>query len=160
MRTWDENKTAINQLWPMAQFTDEERRLWHDDLGGLDQAVLYDAIRNVKRTHDSLYPQIKWILDEVRGLSRLKKVAEQKAKTSTQEKREVVVIDAATDKRMKAELTSVVEMATQANYRETVDLIASKAAALQIEMATACSLVLYLLARLGLKRGNVLGDAT
>jgi hypothetical protein len=74
MRTWEENKTAINQLWPMAQFTEEERRLWHDDLSGLDQAVLYDAIRNVKRNNESLYPQLKWLRDEYRHLSRLARV--------------------------------------------------------------------------------------
>lgn len=73
MRTWEENKTAINQLWPQCQWTDEERRLWKDDLSGLDQEVLYDAIRNVKRTKDTLYPQLKWVLEEHRELMRARK---------------------------------------------------------------------------------------
>jgi hypothetical protein len=73
VRTWEENKTAINQLWPQCQWTDEERRLWKDDLSGLDQAVLYDAIRNVKRTKDTLYPQLKWVLEEHRELMRARK---------------------------------------------------------------------------------------
>ena len=73
MRTWDENKAAINQLWPQCQWTDEERRLWKDDLSGLDQAVLYDAVRNVKRTRDTLYPQLKWVLEEYRDLSLARK---------------------------------------------------------------------------------------
>jgi hypothetical protein len=73
VRTWDENRTAINQLWPQCQWTDEERRLWKDDLSGLDQAVLYDALRNVKRTKDTLYPQLKWVLEEHRDLMRARK---------------------------------------------------------------------------------------
>ena len=73
MRTWDENRTAINQLWPQCQWTDEERRLWKDDLSGLDQAVLYDALRNVKRTKETLYPQLKWVLEEHRDLMRARK---------------------------------------------------------------------------------------
>lgn len=73
MRTWEDNKTAINQLWPQCQWTDEERCLWKDDLSGLDQAVLYDAVRNVKRTKDTLYPQLKWVLEEHRELMRARK---------------------------------------------------------------------------------------
>jgi hypothetical protein len=73
VRTWDENRTAINQLWPQCQWTDEERRLWKDDLSSLDQAVLYDALRNVKRTKETLYPQLKWVLDEHRDLMRARK---------------------------------------------------------------------------------------
>jgi hypothetical protein len=73
MRTWEDNKSAINQLWPQCQWTDEERRLWKDDLSSLDQAVLYDAVRNVKRTKDTLYPQLKWVLEEHRDLMRARK---------------------------------------------------------------------------------------
>lgn len=75
MRTWDENRTAINQLWPQCQWTDEERRLWHDDLHALDQPMLYDALRNVKRNNDTLYPQLKWILESYRELASARKRA-------------------------------------------------------------------------------------
>jgi hypothetical protein len=74
-RTWDENRAAINQLWPVAQFTEEEKRLWNDDLSGLDQDTLYDSIRNAKRTHDSIYPQLKWIRDAYRDLDALRRAA-------------------------------------------------------------------------------------
>jgi hypothetical protein len=73
-RTWEQNRTAINQLWPQCQWTDEERRLWSDDLASVDQDVLYDAARNVKRNNDTLYPQLKWFRDEYRSLKRLKDV--------------------------------------------------------------------------------------
>jgi hypothetical protein len=79
MRTWEENRLAINQLWPQCQWTDEERRLWKDDLSSLDQAVLYDAARNVKRTKDTLYPQLKWVLEEHRDLMRARKRSAVKA---------------------------------------------------------------------------------
>ena len=73
MRTWEDNRSAINQLWPQCQWTDEERRLWKDDLSSLDQGVLYDAVRNVKRTKETLYPQLKWVLEEHRDLMRARK---------------------------------------------------------------------------------------
>lgn len=80
MKTWDQNKTSINQLWPTCSFTDEEKRLWGDDLGGLDQDVLYDAIRNVKRTRDTQWPQLKWMLDAYRELAHAKRQAKTHAK--------------------------------------------------------------------------------
>lgn len=48
MRTWDENRDTINQFWP-TQWNAEESKLMKDDLEPLDQVMLYDAIRNVKR---------------------------------------------------------------------------------------------------------------
>lgn len=157
MRTWEDNRTAINQLWPMVQFTDEEKRLWHDDLSGLDQVVLYNAIRNVKRTRDSLYPQLPWVLSEHRDLSRARKAAERKPAA---ERHAPVVIDKETDLQFGRELKTVVEMATRETHAETVDMIADAAARLRIEMKTAYGLVMYLLRRLGMDRGNTLrGDS-
>lgn len=75
MRTWEENKTSINQLWPQCRWTGEEGELWRGDLSRLDQDVLYDAIKDVKRGHDTLYPQLKWMLDTYRELASLKKSA-------------------------------------------------------------------------------------
>lgn len=154
MRTWDDNRAAINQLWPMVQFTDEEKRLWSEDLSRLDQVVLYDAIRNVKRTRDSLYPQLPWVLAEYRDLLRARKSAERKPPA---ERHTPVVIDRDTDLQVGRDLRAVVEMATRETYAETVDMIADSAARLKIEMKTAYGLVLYLLKRLGMGRGNALG---
>jgi len=154
VRTWDDNRNAINQLWPMAQFTDEEKRLWSEDLSRLDQVLLYDAIRNVKRTRDSLYPQLPWVLAEYRDLWRARKSTERKP---AQERRTPVVIDKDTDVQMERELRTVVEMATRETHIETVDIIADAAARLKIEMKTAYGLVRYLLKRLGLDRGNAMG---
>lgn len=108
MRTWDENKTAINQLWPQCQWTEEERRLWSGDLGGMDQDVLYDALRNVKRTHDTLYPQLKWILDECRELSWAKRRAA-KSKTPTEKKLDLR-IDDDEDRQLHEELIALVDI--------------------------------------------------
>ena len=74
-RTWEDNKLAINELWPAYVFTGEERKLWTDDLSHLDQAMLYDAIRNAKRSHETPFPQIKWLTDAYRELNRLRKGA-------------------------------------------------------------------------------------
>lgn len=158
MRTWDENRRAINELWPLLQFTGEEKRLWTDDLSGLDQDLLYDAIRNVKRNNESNYPQIKWVRDEYRSLDRVRKLAARKPVTD--EPRQVVRIDADVNARMRDELRIVVEQATLNDKDSVVDLIADKAAKLQIEMQTAFGLVRFLLDRLGLSNGGFLGGAT
>lgn len=155
MRTWDQNRAAINQLWPHCKWTDEERGLWHDDLHRLDQVVLYDAIKNVKRNNESMYPQLKWVREEYRELHRLKTASEKK-RLATTEPRQIVDIDKAVDAAMREELKAFVEMTTPAEFRGTVDLIADKAARLEIEMATAFRLVSYLLRRLGMDNGNAM----
>ena len=158
MRTWEENKTAINQLWPMAQFTEEERKLWGDDLRSLDQSVLYDAIRNVKRNSESLYPQLKWVRDEYRRLDASRKWS-RSSKASTSEQHERVCIDKDTDARNREELKALVEVTDPSGFSMTVDVIADKASSLQIEMATAFRLVKYLHNRLGMSNGGNIGDA-
>ena len=75
MRTWEENKTAINQLWPSHEWSDEEAKLVREDLSPLDQPTLYDAIRNAKRKHDTPFVHLKWLLDEYRELSSSKRHA-------------------------------------------------------------------------------------
>jgi hypothetical protein len=60
-RTWDENREVINELWPMLELRPSERELWHDDLSTLDQDVLFEALREVKRSKDSPWPQLAWI---------------------------------------------------------------------------------------------------
>lgn len=116
MRTWDENKTAINQLWPQCQWTEEERRLWQGDLCGLDQAVLYDALRNVKRSHDTLYPQLKWILDEHRELSWAKRRSATK-KTQSEPKLDLH-IDDAEDRRLHEDLVAVIDMSEPSDFEQ------------------------------------------
>ena len=159
MRTWEQNKQAMNQLWPQCQWSDEERRLLKDDLSSLDHDVLYDALRNVKRTRDTLYPQLKWIMDEYRHLYRMKQFLLRPA-PGTSEARKPVKICKESDARIGSELRDVIQAATTADKQEIIDLIADKASDLKIEMQTAYRLVRYLLERLGLAGGNVYGDAT
>lgn len=157
MRTWDDNRCAINELWPLLQFTGEEKRLWTDDLSGLDQDLLYDAIRNVKRNNESNYPQIKWVREEYRSLDRVRKLAARKPVSD--EPRQVVCIDADVNARMREELRIVVEQATMQDYDDVVSLIADKACELKVEMQTAMGLVKFLQDRLGLSNGGRIGDA-
>lgn len=160
-RTWDENRVAINQLWPVMEFTDEERRLWKDDLSNLNQDVLYDAIRNVKRNNDTNYPQLKWVRDEYRVLHASRALAERKRQTNVPAEPFVpVVIDKKQDERLRQELVQYIDTVTVADKQRTVDLIADKAASEQIEMATAFRLVSYLLKRLGLDQGGIIGGST
>ena len=154
MRTWDENKSAINQLWPRAEFTDEERRLWHDDLSTLDQVVLYDAIRNVKRNNDPLYPQLKWFREEYRHLERLRRFHDARKVKGSDEQRDVTSIDKAADEKMAADIRSVIETLVPSQWQEGVDLIAQKAHDKQIELATGYRLGRYLNERLGMNQGG------
>lgn len=157
MRTWDTNRQTINQLWPLMEFTPEEKRLWHDDLSALDQAVLYDAIRNVKRNNDTNYPQLKWVREEYRALDRLRNL--RRPTSPTGEAKQTVSIDADKNARMRDELKVAIELASPSDYQATVDLIADKAGKYDIEMATAIRLVRYLNERLGLANGGRIGDA-
>jgi len=153
MRTWDENREAVNGLWPMMQLTSEEKKLWHDDLSPLDQVVLYDAIRNVKRSHDTLYPQIKWIRDEYRTLHRMKTLRDRRANPDS-EPRKLVRIEKRDDEAMAADIRTYIEGCEPRHWREAVDFIAGKAADLKIEMNTAYKLVRYLNERLGMAQGG------
>ncbi len=153
MRTWDENRVAINQLWPKCEWTDEERKLMHDDLEPLDQAVLYDAIRNVKRNNDTLYPQLKWFRDEYRSLNRVKSLQERRPNPE-REQRQVVRIEKRDDDKMAGELRAYIDGCTPGDWREAVDFIADKAASLKVEMATAFRLCRYLNERLGMAQGG------
>jgi hypothetical protein len=153
VRTWEQNKTAINQLWPQCQWTDEERRLWSDDLSSVDQDVLFDAARNVKRNNDTLYPQLKWFREEYRALKRLKD-ARNPSRPSSVPRPARVVIAAELEERTKADLMLVVDDATVESHRDVIKIISDKAAKEQIYMHTAYRLVSYLLQRLGLDNGG------
>ena len=116
MRTWDENRISINQLWPQCQWTDEERRLWHDDLHSLDQPMLYDALRNVKRNNDTLYPQLKWILDSYRELASARKRATRPSHLIEQ-KLELTHTDD-DDRQTAAEFIALIEVLSPADFHE------------------------------------------
>jgi hypothetical protein len=152
VRTWEDNRRAINELWPLMELKPEEKKLWTDDLSALDQAVLYDAIRNVKRGNDTNYPQLKWILDEYRSLHRVYQSAQ--GRTSKAEPRKTVEIDPKQDERLRAELMELIGMASPAEYETVRDLIVTKAHDLKIEMATAFRLCRYLNDRTGRSQGG------
>lgn len=150
-KTWDDNRELINGLWPLSQLTPEEADLWRSDLSGLDQGVLFDALRNVKRNNDSNYPQLKWVRDEYRGLHRIATV---RRLPQSAPNYEPPAYDDGMDKRIGDELRAVVESATADEYRGTISLIADKAAKALIRMPTAFRLVSYLNARLGYADGG------
>jgi hypothetical protein len=123
-RTWDHNRAAINQLWPAAQFTDEEKRLWNDDLSGLDQDTLYDAIRHAKRSHDAVYPQLKWILDAYREFANLKRAALRKGSSQSATKKVWKTNDAC-DREACDEMMEWIERAEPQEYQNIFDKIYS-----------------------------------
>lgn len=152
MRTWEENRRAISELWPLMEWTGEEKKLWVDDLSVLDQTLLYDAIRNVKRTRETNYPQLVWIRDEYRTLNRLSQAAARNGKPV--EPRELQKVAASDDQRYRDELMEVIRMASPSDFEMIRDLIAGKAAEVKIEMATALRLINFLLQRTGRAQGG------
>lgn len=123
MRTWDDNKQSINQLWP-TQWNDEESKLLHDDLSPLDQAMLYDAIRNTKRSHDTPFVHLKWFLDEYRSLS-LSRQHASKAQKSHGVKLDLV-IDDERDKMHVKDFLAYVDGASPSDFEQVENLVLDK----------------------------------
>lgn len=112
-RTWNENRELINGLWPRAEFTAEEADLWRADLSGLDQQCLLEAIRQVKRTRDSVYPQLAWLHEEYRTIrARNRPRAAAAAAPAAATSRPRLTIDPATERRVRIELEELAERAT------------------------------------------------
>jgi len=124
VRTWEQNKTTINQLWPTCTFTDEEKRLWSEDLGSLDQDVLHDAIRNVKRSRDTQWPQLKWMLDAYRELSHAKRQAKTHAKAP--EPRVGVKVDDDENSRLADDFIAYIDSASPSDFQDIHDRVLDK----------------------------------
>ena len=75
-RNWDDNRETINDLWPLLELRPAEKDLGHDDLSALDQETLYEALREVKRTKESPWPQLAWIHEAYRQLRSAQRSAE------------------------------------------------------------------------------------
>jgi hypothetical protein len=146
-RTWEDNRAAINQLWPASTFTEEERRLWSDDLSGKDQAILYDAIRNAKRGHDSVYPQLKWVLDEYRELARLRRDALDR-KRSPGERKVLITISTDEDRQIAGEFIAWIDEAQPSDYQLIYDAIFATDSFNKTSATTAFRLVEYAKKRL------------
>ena len=144
MRTWDENRGSINQLWPQCQWTDEERRLLSDDLAGLDQDVLYDALRNVKRRHDTLYPQLKWMLEAYRELMSAKKHASRPAVPKVEKIN--LKINEEEDRRLRDEFIVAIDGASPADFEHIEAMVLDKLP--KMSSASALRVLFYARARL------------
>jgi len=159
-RTWDDNRKAINQLWPAMTYTEEESRLWREDLSGLDQSLLYDAIRNAKRRHDSVVPHLKWMLDGYRELD----AARRSALKSGQKKREPKISyhwDDAEDRRLARHYVEWIDNASPSDYRQIHDDVFEMKNFQRMRSKTVTSLVVYAKERLlGIQTvmGEVVGD--
>lgn len=145
-RTWDDNRTAINELWPVVQFTNEEKRLWNDDLSSLDQDTLYDAIRNAKRNHDSVYPQLKWILDAYRELTNLRRAALRLI--GPREKKTEWNIDDNRDREMRNEMMEWVDRANPNEFQTIRDAVFSDEVFPKLRCVTAIRILSYAKKRL------------
>lgn len=144
MRTWDENKTAINQLWPTHSWTEEEGKLVREDLSPLDQAMLYDAIRNTKRCHDTPFVHLKWILDEYRSLDLARKHAS-KPKRYSEEKLRLMIDDDENNLLVK-DFLAYIDLAEPSQFEEIEQKVLHKLD--RMHSASAVRVILYARARL------------
>jgi hypothetical protein len=139
-RTWEQNSDAINGLWPHCQWTDEEIELWRSDLSALDQDVLFEAIREVKRSREALYPQLVWIHAAYRTLNAAKRSAERAARPNTPAFcGDRLEIDPHENRRLSAEISAEIERATPADVDGIVKKIHEHTD--RMDAATACRLV-------------------
>lgn len=143
MRTWEENKSAINQLWP-TQWNDEEAKLLNEDLSPLDQAMLYDAIRNTKRSHDTPFVHLKWLLDEYRSLAMARKHAIKPQRSSHEKLR--LVIDDDQDKSLVKEFLAYIDIAPPGEFQEVETKVLDKLP--QMHSVSAVRVLSYARARL------------
>lgn len=141
MRTWEENKSVLNQLWPTWQVTAEERKLWHDDLSPLNQDVLYDAIRNTKRTHDAPWPQLKWVLDCYRDLDFARK---QLTRTYVRSEPKLKVeVDEARDRRWVEDFMAYIDGAEPSEFESINQKILDKAVEVPMHATSYLKLITY-----------------
>jgi hypothetical protein len=124
VRTWDENKTAINQLWPSHEWSDEEAKLVREDLSPLDQPTLYDAIRNAKRKHDTPFVHLKWLLDEYRELSSSKRHALKASKPKDPKLQ--ISIDDDLDRKLAADFVSWIDDCDPEHFGEVETMVLDK----------------------------------
>ena len=125
MKTWDSNRETINDLWPILELREEERKLWHDDLSMLDQTLLYDALRNVKRQKESAFPQLAWILAAYRELFAARNAITKRAKVEHVEKVKLDIDDAG-DRRLADEFTFVIDNATPSEFEKIKHMVLDK----------------------------------
>ena len=60
---WAATKHMLNELWPRWAPTDEQRRVWQDRCGNMNQESLRDAIREVWSSKaPRREPQMPWIM--------------------------------------------------------------------------------------------------
>ena len=124
MRTWDENRNAMNQLWPSHIWSDEELKLVREDLSPLDQPTLYDAIRNAKRKHDTPFVHLKWLLDEYRELSSSKRHALKASKPKDPKLQ--ISIDDDLDRKLAADFVAWIDDCDPEHFGEVETMVLDK----------------------------------
>jgi len=113
VRTFAQNLAVVGELWPMAEFTGEEKKLWNDDLSGLDQDTLYESLRSVKRLRESLYPQLPWVLASYRELSASRRA---RSKSLDPHPKLALEISDEEDAMLAGELTAMIEASSPSDF--------------------------------------------
>lgn len=125
MRTYEDNVEAINQLWQAFTPTHELRQLFREKLSKLDQAVLYEAIKQAKVDNEGPWPAIKWFTVAYAEVQRKRR--ESTPKTMEKHTRTILPdIDTEQEKRLVADFQLAIQGCNDEGFKHLEGMILDK----------------------------------
>lgn len=125
MRTYEDNVEAINQLWQSFTPTHELRQLFRERLSKLDQAALYEAIKQAKVENEGPWPAIKWFITAYADVQRKRRESMPKAREKY-ERSIFPEIDTEDEKRLVKEFQAAIEGCTDDGFHQLDEMILDK----------------------------------
>lgn len=125
MRTYEDNVEVINQLWQSFTPTHELRQLFRERLEKLDQAVLYEAIKQAKVENDGPWPAIKWFTSEYRQIKQ-RQIESAPHKPTPYVRNVIPDVDADAEKELVKEFCIAIEGCNDEGFKSLRDMILDK----------------------------------
>lgn len=125
MRTYEDNVEAINELWQSFAPTHELRQLFRERLAKLDQAALYEAIKQAKVDNEGPWPAIKWFITAYAEVQRKRREAMPKP-SQTQVRNVIPEVDTEAEKTLVQEFYGAIEVCTDEGFHQLDEMILDK----------------------------------
>lgn len=125
MRTYEDNVEAINELWQSFAPTHELRQLFRERLAKLDQAALYEAIKQAKVDNEGPWPAIKWFITAYAEVQRKRREAMPKPR-ETYTRSVIPAVDTEAEKQLVKEFQMAIEGCTDEGFRQLDEMILDK----------------------------------
>ena len=126
MRTYEDNVEAINELWQSFAPTHELRQLFRERLAKLDQAALYEAIKQAKVDNEGPWPAIKWFITAYAEVQRKRREAMPKP-SQTYVRNVIPDVDTEAEKKLLQEFYAAIEVCTDEGFHQLDEMILDKA---------------------------------